>query len=229
MDVRIGIIGTGNMGRTLGLLWAEGGHEVLFGARDREQGRWAAGLAVGGARYGSNDEAAAHGEVVVYTVRDAAPSAVLSSPAALSGKVLIDCNNRDIPDGFAFDPIAGESLAERLAADVPYAHVVKAFNTVAQEAYELPPAQLREQGVSCFVCGDDEPARRTVMVLAAEIGLAPVDCGPLRSARLVEAQADLVRFLMAGMGHGRHNALSWRRLPETTGQRLGGRRPSRYG
>jgi len=55
------------------------------------------------------------------------PSTVLSSEV-LSGKVF-DCNNQEIPEGYAFDPILGESLAEKLAADVPDAHVVKAFNT----------------------------------------------------------------------------------------------------
>jgi len=68
---------------------------------------------------------------VLYTVRGVNPAEVLTEIKILDGKILIDCNNFDIPEGFAYAPIA---LAEKLATEVPNAHVV-AFNTTAQEVF----------------------------------------------------------------------------------------------
>ncbi len=222
--MKISITGSGNMGRSLGILWAEQGHEVFFGSRDSEKGRSVAELAGHGTRGGTNDEAAEFGEVIFYPVR-AMPSTVLSSTEVLSGKVLIDCNNREIPEGYAFECIIGESLAEKLATDVPNAHVVKAFNTFAQEVFELSPEPLKEYNVSCFICGDNEQAKKTVMTLAEEIGFSAIGCGPLRSARMVEGLADFIRFMIGGMQLGPYATISVNQLPEAKEQRLGGRQP----
>jgi 8-hydroxy-5-deazaflavin:NADPH oxidoreductase len=73
--------------------------------------------------------------VILYTVRDILPSTLLRQPQVLSGKIVIDCNNSEVPSDFRFAaPIP--SLAERLAADVPGARVVKAFNTMAAQLIE---------------------------------------------------------------------------------------------
>ena len=153
------------------------------------------------------------------------PTSVLSSTEVLSGKVLIDCNNREIPEGYAFEPILGESLAEKLAADVPNAHVVKAFNTFAQEVFELSPEPLKEYNVSCFICGENEQAKKTVMSLAQEIGFSPIDCGSLRNARMVEGLGDFIRLAIGGMQLGPYATISINKLPEAQTQRLGGRNP----
>lgn len=223
--MKVGLIGSGNMARSLGILWAEQGHEVFFGSRDSEKGQSVAKLAGHGARGGTNDEAAEFGEVIFYAVRGMMPSSVLSSTEVLSGKVLLDCNNREIPEGFAFEPILGESLAEKLAADIPNAHIVKVFNTMAQEVFELCPEPIKEFNVSCFICGDNEQAKKTAMTLAEEIGFSAVDCGPLRSARLVEALGDFIRLMIGGMQLGPHTTISVHKLPEAKEQRLGGRQP----
>src|SRR5678815_4335674 len=100
-DPKIGIIGTGPMGRTLGAGWARGGHAVLFGSRDPAK---AQAIAVeSSAQAGDTDAAAAFGDVVLYTVRDVLPAALLRRPRALDGKIVIDCNNSavlglDVPD-----------------------------------------------------------------------------------------------------------------------------------
>jgi 8-hydroxy-5-deazaflavin:NADPH oxidoreductase len=220
--MKISTIGTGNMARSLGILWAQQGHEVFFGSRDSDKSKSVAEFAGHGAQGGTNDEAAAFGEVIFYSAREL-PSKVLSSTEVLSGKVLIDCNNREIPEGFAFEPI-GESLAEKLAADVPNTHVVKAFNTMAQEVFELSPEPLKEHNVSCFICGDDEQAKKIVMTLAEEIGFSPVDCGLLRSARMIEGLGDFIRFMIGGMQLGAYATISVNKLPEAKQQRLGGRK-----
>lgn len=223
--MKIATIGTGNMARSLGILWAEQGHEVFFGSRDAAKSQSVAEFAGHGTQGGTNEEAAAFGDVIFYSIRDIMPSTTLSSKEVLSGKIVIDCNNREIPKGYAFEPIFGESLAEKLAADVPNAHVVKAFNTFAQEVFELSPEPLKEYKVSCFVCGDLQQAKKTVMSLAEEIGFAPLDCGALRSARMLEGLGDFIRFAIAGMQLGSLATISVNKLPEAKTQRLGGRQP----
>lgn len=94
--MKIGIIGTGNMGRSLGILWAEKGHEVFFASRDSLHGMAIAQTAGHGSKGGTNDEAAAFNDVMLYTTRAIMPSTVLSSTDVLASKVLIDCNNWDI-------------------------------------------------------------------------------------------------------------------------------------
>lgn len=221
--MKIGIIGSGNMGRSIGILWAERGHEVFFGSRDAEKGQAIAEFAGHGAKGGTNDEAAAFSEVIFYGVREL-PSKVFSSTDVLANKILIDCNNSPIPDGFAYDPIQ-EAIAEQFAADVPHAHVVKAFNTFAQEVFELSPEPLKQHQVSCFICGNNNQAKQTVSNLAEEIGFNPVDCGELHRARLVEGLGDFIRFMIGGMKLGSYATISIHQLPEAQQQRLGGRKP----
>jgi 8-hydroxy-5-deazaflavin:NADPH oxidoreductase len=224
--MRIGIIGSGNMGRSLGILWSQAGHEVFFGARNLAQAQRAAALAGAHVKHGSNDAAARFGDVLLYTVRHHMPSEVLTDPGAMTGKVVIDLNNGDIPPAFAFQPIT-ESLAEKLQADVPQARVVKAFNTMAQEVFELSGAGLDQHQVSVFVAGNDRAAREAVMHLAADIGFNPVDCGELRHARLIEVLGDFIRLLIGGMKQGPMATVSAHTLPAPVAQRLGGREPSR--
>lgn len=222
--MRIAFIGSGNMARALGIVWAERGHEVFFGSRDPAKARACAALGPGGIEFGSNDQAAAFGEVVVHTVRGVMPSAVLASTAALTGKVLVCINNRAIPKDFAFEPMMGPSLAEALAADVPKARVVKAFNTMAQEVFEHPRATLQGYDVSSFVCGDDAGARQVAVDLSRDAGLNPVDCGPLRAARMLELMGDFIRYMMFGMKHGYFATISVRDIAAANGHRLGGRK-----
>lgn len=223
--MKIGIIGSGNMGRSLGALWAEQGHAVFFGARTKEKGQSVAAFVERETQGGTNDEAAIFGDVLLYTARGVNPAEVLTSVEVLSGKILIDCNNFEIPEGFEFSPIV-QSLAEKLASEVPNARVVKAFNTTAQEVFELAPSPLKDHQVSVFVCADDIEARKTVMQLANDIGFASVDCGELRHARLVEGLGDFIRFMIIGQLQNPHATISVNVLPSASEQRLGGRQPS---
>ncbi len=219
--MRIGIIGTGNMGQALGVRWAREGHRVLFGSR--KPGKARAVAASCAAQAGDFDAAAAFGEVVLYTVRDVLPSSLLRSPQTLAGTIVIDCNNSavlglDIPDpdrrpGFHFTtPVP--SLAERLAGDVPGARVVKAFNTLPARVIELEREQLVRHRVSAFLCSDDAAAKAAVKELAEELGFVAVDGGGLERAGLVETLADLVRFQILAMGRGPTTTLSLEDLEE---------------
>lgn len=220
--MKIGIIGTGNMGRALGLGWARAGHEVLFGSRDLAKGKAVAANGSGSTRAGDFDAAAAFGEVVLYTVRDVLPSNLLREPTALDGKIVIECNNGailglDIPDqadrpGIHFStPIP--SLAERLAADAPGARVVKAFNTIPAKVIELDREKLAPHRVSTFLCSDDAEAKLVVKRLAEELGFVGVDSGELERAQLVEAVADFIRFQIVDMRLGMFATISVKILP----------------
>jgi 8-hydroxy-5-deazaflavin:NADPH oxidoreductase len=209
--MKIGIIGTGNMGRALGLGWARAGHEVLFGSRDLNKAKAIASIGSLSTQVGDFDAAAAFGQVVLYTIRDQVPSKVLRNPQVLSGKIVIDCNNSailglDIPDpenrrGIHFTmPIP--SHAERLADDVPGARVVKAFNTMASQVIELDRDELARRRISVFLCSDDAEAKSIVKGLAEELGFIGVDCGELERAQMVEAVGDFIRFQIIGMGLG---------------------------
>jgi predicted dinucleotide-binding enzyme len=222
--MRIGIIGTGNMGRALGLRWARGGHDVLFGSRDLSKAETIAASAPN-SQAGDFDAAAAFGDVVLYTVRDLFPSSLLREPRALAGKIVIDCNNSailglDIPDpdhrpGIHFtNPIP--SLAERLAADARGARVVKAFNTMPSKIIELDRETLAPHRVSVFLCSNDPQAKLIVSGLAEELGFVGVDSGELERAQLVEAVADFIRFQILGMGLGPFATISLHLVPNTS-------------
>src|SRR5260221_5828227 len=169
--MKIGIIGTGNMGRALGTGWAQAGHDVLFGSRDPAKAKDAA---CDFARSGNFDDAAAFGSIVLYTVRDVLPSNLLRAPETLTGKVVIDCTNNailgvEVPDpqgrpGAHFETMI-PSRAERMAADIPRARVVKAFNAIPGSVIELGAEKLRPNAVPVFLCADDEDAQAAILLM----------------------------------------------------------------
>ena len=223
--MKIGILGSGNMGRSLGILWAEQGHEVFFGGRAAEKGQAVAEVAENNTQGGTNEEAAKFGEVLLYTIRGIDPKEVLTSTDVLTDKIIIDCNNYEIPDDFEYQAIE-HSLAEKLAEQVPQAHVVKAFNTFAQEVFELAPSPLKDYDVFCFVAGDNDAARQKVMQLAKDIGFTPVDSGKLRNARMLEKLGDFIRYMIMGQELGSYATISVKTLPAAETSRLGGRQAS---
>ncbi|MEO8705515.1 MAG: NAD(P)-binding domain-containing protein, partial [Kofleriaceae bacterium] len=221
---KIGIIGTGNMGRLLGALWAELGHEVLFGARDVARAREAAALCPARSRSGTNDEAAAFGELVYLNPRDVPMRELLARPDVLDGKIVVDSHNGPMPRPFELLAPA-RSRSELLQAELPKARVVKAFNTMAQEVFDACPERIAPAHISVFVAGDDDEARTTVMRLASEMGFVPVDCGGIASARLLEVLGDLARSFIGARSDLR-TTFSVHSAPEGVA-RFGPRAPSR--
>ncbi len=227
--MKIGIIGSGNMGHALGVRFAAVGHDVMFGARRFEQASAAVENASRGARAGTNDEAAAFGEVLLWTMREADPAKVLSTPQALTGKVVIDLNNRD----YATDARSGTwfetAIAERLQIHAPQARVVKAFNTIARDTFDTSPETLRAAGAQTFVAGDDADAKTLVNTLAADLGLETIDMGSGPAAfRAVEALGDVIRLLMIDGGRGGRAHLILKTLPPSDLHSFGKPQASRY-
>ena len=190
--MKIGILGAGNMGGTLGRLWAELGHEVYFGLRDAESVKAQRAFSAVGddAGWGTGADAAEFGDAILIAVPWEATQEVLTSIAPkLKGKVLIDCTNPIKPDLSGLVVGHTTSAAEEIARWAPGARVVKAFNTVG--AGTLHDAKYGDHSASMFVCGDDEEAKKLVTQLADEIGFEVIDAGPLIEARYLEPLAML--------------------------------------
>ncbi|MEE3718399.1 NADPH-dependent F420 reductase [Tumidithrix elongata RA019] len=187
--MKIGILGAGNVGGTLGERWAKQGHQILFGVRNRT----AIDLQVrldrtgGNAQAGSMTEAAEFGEVVVLTVPWGAVEELLPSLGNLEGKILLDCTNPNFTgEPSQYHPISG---GERVAELVPTAKVVKIFNTTGWENMADP--QYGSEAITMFYAGDDDAAKAVAATLAAELGFDPVDAGSLSNSGLLEAIAQL--------------------------------------
>jgi 8-hydroxy-5-deazaflavin:NADPH oxidoreductase len=188
--MKIAVLGAGNVGGALGKLWAGRGHEVRFGVPDPGSEKLKTLLASTGgkAQAGSNREAAAASEVVVLSVPWPAAEQAIRDCGDLKSKVVIDCTNPLRSDFKGLEVGTTTSAAEQVAA-WSGAKVVKAFNTIGAGNYgKAEFAGTRADG---FYCGDDTAAKDKVKPLIADIGLNPVDVGPLRNARLLEPLAML--------------------------------------
>jgi NADPH-dependent F420 reductase len=198
----VALIGTGNVGAALGRRFAEQGHDVVYGSRDPGDAdvRSLVDITGHGAVAVAPAEAAARSDIVVLAVPWSAAEDVVRGLGNLRGKILVDPTNPRVManDGFADYPADG-SVAERIAALAPGAHVVKAFNTLGAETM-LDPT-LAEGPVTIPLVGDDRDAKARIAALAREIGLEAVDVGPLRHARIIEG----LHYLRANAFGGRIN------------------------
>jgi predicted dinucleotide-binding enzyme len=189
--MKIGIIGAGNVGGTLGQAWAKKGHDVFFGVRHPQDDKTRRLLqSIGGkARAGTVAEAAAFGEVVVLATPWAAAEAAVREAGDLAGKPLIDCTNPLTPDFSGLEVGFSTSGAERVAGWARGAKVFKAFNTTGYNIMANPV--LNGIRTVMFVCGDDEAVKPTILQLATDVGFDAVDAGKLVQARLLEPWAML--------------------------------------
>jgi hypothetical protein len=178
--LKIGIIGSGRIGGTLGELWLKAGHEVMFSSLDLEHDKALAARLGGKARAGTSREAAAFGEVLLLAVPYAAlPQVGRDLVDLIKGKVVLDaCNPIPARDGdiatWAREKGAGLASAELL----PGARLVRAFNAIG---YSRLPAAAQRQGerIGMPMAGDDASAIAVASRLVREIGFEPVVVGPL--------------------------------------------------
>jgi NADPH-dependent F420 reductase len=193
--MKIAIIGAGNVGGTLGKRWARAGHEVAFGARDPADAKVAALVRDSGpgARAASVPEAVRDAAVVLLSVPWDSAQAALAAAGDLQGRILIDATNPVplTPEGLRQGLVIGHTTSggEQVARWAEGARVVKAFNTTGWPNMADPV--YGSQGLSMLLCGDDAGAKKVVADLARQLGFEPVDVGPLKSARYLEAVAML--------------------------------------
>jgi NADPH-dependent F420 reductase len=200
--MKIGIIGAGNVGGTLGARWARAGHSVTFGIRDPATSAARALLEkAGSGQLATMPEAAQSADVLLLSTPWEVTQQVIQTLGALSGKILIDATNPLAPDLSALTVGTTTSAAEQIAQWAPGARVVKSFNTVGYPIMENPAFQAH--GTLLFYCGDDPAAKQTTHALAEELGFHARDAGPLTQARLLEPLALLWISLALAQGYGR--------------------------
>ena len=196
--MNIGIIGTGNMGGTIGKGWAAAGHKVLFGSRDPKKGAELAKSAGPNATSGTYQEAVAFGEVVLLATPWHSTQQAIKAAGSFNGKILIDCTNPLLQDfsGLAvgYNTSSGEMVAEWANG----ARVVKAFNSIGSAHIANP--KFGGQSADGYYCGDDEASKKVAAQLIKDLHLDPVDCGPLKNARLLEPLAFLWVYLAFNKG-----------------------------
>jgi predicted dinucleotide-binding enzyme len=189
--MKVGILGSGDVAKSLAKGFAEAGHTVRLGTRD-PHAKGLPELAQGsGGRIsvGSAAEAAQFGEVVVLALLGSAVEKVLTEvgPSAFAGKLVIDPSNPLEFDASHRPHLFvgwNDSLGERVQRALPKAHVVKAFNTVGHTHMYKP--QLPGGPPDMFLCGNDAGAKRKVGEILTSFGWAPLDLGGIESARLLE-------------------------------------------
>ena len=181
--MKIGIVGSGRVGGTLGGLWAKAGHEVMFSSLDLEHDKALAASVGANARAGTPNQAAAFGDVVLISVPyRALPQLGKDLADLIKGKVVIDtCNPFPERDGeigaWAQKMGAGLASAELL----PGARIVRAFNAVGYA--RLPEAAQRTERYGMPIAGDDAKAIAVVSGLIRDVGYEPVLIGPLAMGR----------------------------------------------
>jgi 8-hydroxy-5-deazaflavin:NADPH oxidoreductase len=190
---RVGVLGSGEVGRRLAEGFASRGHDVMIGTRDPDKPELRAWLSSDGAgvRAGTFADVAAHGELLVLAVLgNAAEEAIADAGLSnFSGKVVIDATNPlDFSGGFPPKlSITGEdSLGERVQRTLPDAKVVKAFNTIGN-AYFVDPS-FSDGKPTMLIAGNDADAKKTVGDVLADFGWPePVDLGGIEASRELEA------------------------------------------
>lgn len=179
--MKIAIVGVGNIGAGLGRAWSHKGHQVVFGVRDPNDTKAISAATGAGGSARTIAEAIDGSEVVALALPFGAVEEVLRAAGSIPGRIIIDCTN---PGGAIF-PAGVTSPAEFVATLAPEARVVKSFN--AQGAENLSVPRYGSETASNFYCGDDSAAKGVVRQLASDVGFDPIDAGPLKNARLLEA------------------------------------------
>lgn len=187
LDMKIGIIGAGDIGGTLGMRWRQKGHEIMFGVRNRKSQNVQKLIELDkNLKFGEIRETVVFGDVIVFAVPWTSVEETILIAGNLTDKILIDPTNPLTPDlkGLALE---NTSAAEKISNLTKSAKVVKAFNMIG--AKTLSNLIYDSQRADLFICGDDSHAKQIVRELAIDIGFDVIDVGPLVNARLLESLA----------------------------------------
>lgn len=203
--MKIGIIGSGDVGKKLAEAFIATGHSVTVGTRSPEKiAQWAREHK---AAAGSFSDAASFGEVVVVATLWEGTAAALELAGArnFSGKVVIDVTNpldfsKGVPPRMAV--AGGDSAGETLQRMLPDAWVVKALNTVGNTHMFRP--DFPGGPPTMFVCGSDAGAKKSVEQILDAFGWETIDIGGIEMSRLLEHLAMLWIMYFFKTGTGDH-------------------------
>jgi hypothetical protein len=221
--MKIAVLGTGPVGRTLAARFAALGHEVVLGTRDvadtvarTEPDGWGSPPvsvwldAHPEVTLGSFSEAAAHGELAINATNGAGSLVALSQAGSenLAGKVLVDVSNPlDFSQGMPPTLLVKDtdSLGEQIQRAFPDTRVVKTLNTMTADL-QADPGQLADGDHTVFVSGDDADAKQDVTRLLKSLGHTDViDLGDITTARGTEMYLPLWLRLWGSLGTGIFN------------------------
>ncbi len=201
--MKLAIIGSGNIGKSIGTWAAASGYEVVFSSKNLQHAQEAAKAAGKNSKSGKVNDAVEMAEVILLAVPYGAVKGILSEIGPLlNGKVVIDATNALSSDFSSLALGFTTSAAEEIQKLVPGAKVVKAFNTIFASVYASQNPKIKGNKVSVFYASDDNEAKTKVADLITKMGLDGVDAGPLKAARNLEPLAMLNISLGYGLGHG---------------------------
>jgi predicted dinucleotide-binding enzyme len=199
---RIGVLGSGQVGRVLAEGFKARGHDVTIGTRDVEQGDLRAWGADTGAAVATFAQAAAHGELLVLATLGVATVAAieLAGKEHFTGKTVIDATNPlDFSGGGPALAVGHtDSGGEQIQRAIPDAHVVKAFNTVGNSLMVDP--QLPGGRPTMFIAGNHDGANATVVDVLDSFGWDALVIGGIEGSRQLEELCIL--WVKAGQARG---------------------------
>ena len=189
--MKIGIIGSGNVGKTLALGFEKYNHTVTISSRTPEKLKeWKQSSGFKG-DLGNFSQASTFGEILVLAVSGSAVEAVLKDigQEPLQGKIVIDATNPiasepPVNGVLKFFTRLDDSLMEQLQRKYPDARFVKAFNCIGS-AHMVEP-DFGGIKPTMFICGNDATAKREVTVILTQFGFEVQDMGGVEAARAIE-------------------------------------------
>ena len=188
----IAVIGTGDMGDSLGPRFVELGYEVIFGSRnpDGEKAQRVVRQTGGNSRATTQIDAAQAGDIVILAVGWPAMETVAQNLGPLDDKIVIDISfpHKQGEDGY-YVPMLETSSAEMIQQWNPGARVMKTF--ALQGSYVIDDPGVVGGPVTIPMTADDREAKEQIAKIIVEMGLDPVDAGPLRYSRELEAMQRL--------------------------------------
>ena len=199
-DIKIVVLGAGNIGGTLGRKWVEAGHQVVFGVNNpnsEKAGKLRSDLGDRAVIHTTAEALATNPDVVVLAIPGPAMNGTIEQYAQqLDGKIIIDTANK-----------MGSNTHNSFAAlqqYAPHSPIYRAFNSLGWENFANPlfdgtPADL-------FFCGTDGTPRATVEQLISDTGLRPVYLGGVEQVGVIDSLLGLWFALAVGQGKGRQLA-----------------------
>ena len=188
--MKVGILGSGDVGKVLASGFLKHDHQVMLGTRTPNKlADWTAKNPRG--QVGTFAETAKFGDVVVTAVKGSVALEALKTAGKdnLSGKIVIDATNpiADAPPTngvLKFFTNLDESLMEQLQRTFPDARFVKAFNSVGNSQMVNP--EYKAGRPTMFICGNNEPAKKSVSRILDQFGWETADMGRAEAARAIE-------------------------------------------
>jgi predicted dinucleotide-binding enzyme len=181
---RIGVIGSGNIGGTIGGLWVKKGHPVFFSSRHPEELKDMIAKLGSLAKAGTVEEAVTFGDVLFIAVPyGAIPQIGKDYSAKMRGKVMLDaCNAVSTRDGAIADEVEQNGIGVTTQKYFPGVRIVRAFNTMSYMVFARE-ANRPDPKLAIPIAGDDPQAVQIAAALVRDAGFDPVTVGTLADAR----------------------------------------------